>query len=86
MTFAVFYDKQPLKFLESLDEHIRRRLVDKIEQTLSESPVPHGAVAIVGQHGVFRIRIGDHRALYRINHPEHKVIVVVIDKRSRVYD
>ena len=85
MTFAVFYDTQPRKFLKSLDKHILRRIVNKIDETLSENPVPHDAKPLVGKHGVFRIRIGDYRALYRINHLETKVIVIDIDKRSRVY-
>jgi len=59
--------------------------MDKIDQILRNNPVPHDAKAIVGQHGVFRIRIGDYRALYRINYKENKIIIVVLDKRSRVY-
>ena len=85
MSYEIFYDKQPEKFLEKLDKHIAARIVDKIEATLSNNPVPHNAVAIEGEHGVFRIRIGDFRALYRINYQENKLIVVKVDKRSKVY-
>jgi len=47
--------------------------------------VPHGAKAVVGEHGVFRIRIGDYRTIYRVNHEQNKIIIVKIDKRSKVY-
>ena len=86
MSFLVEYDKQPQDFLENLDQHFSLRLINKIETVLSVTPVPHNAVTIVGEHGVFRIRIGDWRVLYKINYPEQKVIIIKIDKRARVYD
>ena len=85
MTFTIEYDNQPLKFLKGLDKHILKRLIDKTELTLSIIPVPHNAVSIVGEHGAFRIRIGDFRVLYRINYTESKIIIFKIDKRERVY-
>ena len=86
MSYEIFYDKQPEKFLEKLDKHIAARIIDKIEATLSDNAVPHNATAIEGEHGVFRIRIGDYRTLYRINYESNKIIIVKVDKRSRVYD
>ena len=86
MSFEIFYDKQPEKFLEKLDNHIAERIIDKIESALVDNPVPHNAITIEGGHGIFRIRIGDFRVLYRINYETNKIIVVKIDKRSRVYD
>ncbi len=85
MTFFIEYDKQPQKFLRKADKIIVQRIVDKIEELLSDDSVPHDAKAIVGEHGVFRIRIGDYRVLYRINHQSNKVIIIKIDKRERVY-
>ena len=86
MSFSIHFDKQPEKFLRKLDKHFATRIIDKIEETLCENPVPHSAVVIVGEHGVFRIRIGYYRALYRVNYEDKKVIVVKIDNRSRIYD
>ncbi len=85
MNFAISYDQQPRKFLKKYDQHIVRRLIDKIENTLSNNPVPHDAKSIVKAHGVFRIRIGDFRALYRINYQNSTIVVVKIDKREGVY-
>ena len=87
MTFEIIYDKQPLRFFKKLrlNKDITKRILDKLEETLKGNPVPHDAKAIVGKHGVFRIRIGDYRALYRINYEENKIIIVEADKRSKVY-
>ena len=85
MTFDIFYDKQQKDFLKKTDKHIAKRLMDKIEETLTSTPVPHNAKTIVGKHGVFRIRIGNYRAVYRINYEKNKIIVFVLDKRERIY-
>lgn len=85
MSYFVFYDTQPREFLKKLDKQQSVRIVKRVNSLLSQNPVPHDAKPIVGEHGVFRIRIGDYRALYRINHAETKVIVFKIDKRDKVY-
>jgi len=61
MVFEIVYDKQPIKFLNKLNKEINNRILDKIEETITNDPVPHDAKSIVGKHGVFRIRIGDYR-------------------------
>ena len=86
MTFEILYDRQPGVFLEKIDNHLSKRIIDKLENTLKNNPVPSNAKTIVGEHGVFRLRIGDFRVLYRINYSDNKIIVFKIDKRSRVYD
>lgn len=85
MTFSIDYDKQPIKFLKKSDKHIAKRILDKIDQVLKENPVPHDAKSVVGKLGVFRIRIGDYRALYRLNYRDNIIVVVKIDKRPRVF-
>jgi len=86
MNFGIFYDKQPEKFLFKLDKQISLRIIEKIEASLGSNPVPHNAVSVTGHRGVFRIRIGDYRALYRINYAQNKIIIITIDKRPHVYD
>ena len=86
MSFNIDYDNQPEKFLRKVDKQIALRIVNKIEDALSANPVPHNSTTIVGEHGVYRIRIGDYRVLYRVNYANNKIVVIMIDKRSRVYD
>ncbi|PIN74552.1 hypothetical protein COV18_06655 [Candidatus Woesearchaeota archaeon CG10_big_fil_rev_8_21_14_0_10_37_12] len=86
MSFEVHYDKQPQKFLKTAEKDIARRLIEKIDSLFVDSPVPHGARTIVGEHGVFRVRVGDYRALYRINYQDKRIIVMKLDKRPNVYD
>ena len=85
MKYQILYDTQPEKFLEKMDKHLSGRLLDKIDIIFSESPIPRDAKMLVGHHGVFRVRIGDWRIIYRINYVERKIIVFTIDKREHVY-
>lgn len=86
MTFSVDYDNQPIKFLKNQDKHIAKRIMDKIDETLPNNPVPHNAVSLVSQQRCFRIRIGDYRVLYRVEHKSNKIVIFKLDKRPRAYD
>jgi mRNA interferase RelE/StbE len=86
MTFEITYDKQPVKFLKKLDKNIAKRILDKIDDVFINGPVPSDAKRIIGEHGVFRIRIGDHRILYRIEYEKQVIVLFKIDKRENVYD
>ncbi len=85
MTFQVEYDTQPQKFLEKSDKHIAKRIMDKLEEALAENPVPQNAKTIVGEHGVFRLRVGDYRALYRIDYAAKTILIVKIEIRPKAY-
>ena len=84
MNFSIEYDNQPLNFLKKQDKHIIKRILDKIDELLTNNAVPHNAKTMAGEHGIYRIRIGDYRAPYRINYQENKIIVFKLDKRSKV--
>lgn len=85
MSYTLFLEKQVIKFLSKLDNQTKNRIFTKLEE-LEINPIPMDAKRIVNsKEKVFRIRIGDYRALYRLE--KNKIIIVfLIDKRSRVYN
>ena len=85
MSFDISYDKQPEKFLIKIEKSIAKRILDKIDAMLINNPIPTDAKRIIGEHGVFRIRIGDYRALYTINYETKTINIFKIDKRENVY-
>ena len=85
MSYLVLYDGQPRKFLQKLEKDTARRIIEKLDTILSIQPIPRDAKPIVGEHGVFRLRIGDFRALYRIDYQQDTAIIFKIEKRSKVY-
>ena len=84
MSFEVRHESQPERSLKKLDLHLANRIIDKIDDALSENPVLHDAKSVQGDHGLFRLRIGKHRVLYRVNDEAKQIVVVKIDKQSRV--
>ncbi|MBI2507482.1 type II toxin-antitoxin system RelE/ParE family toxin [Candidatus Woesearchaeota archaeon] len=56
---------------------------------LMGEPVPSDAKFIGRDESgekIFRYRIGDYRALYKIKDHEKVILITKIDKRPRVYD
>ena len=73
------------KFLNKLEKHTKQRIKDKLNE-ISIISIPKNAM-FIGRDKfndkIFRIRIGDYRALYKIK--GNMVFIIKIDKRPRVY-
>lgn len=83
--FTIIPGPQARKFLRTAEAGLRERILNKL-RGLSADSEPRGAIKVIGEGNVYRIRVGDYRILYEIYHTEKKIILVKIDKRSRVYD
>lgn len=84
MMFELHFSHQATKFLKNCSPETYQRIVKKIT-ILKETSVPHDAKRIVGEQRVFRIRIGDYRVVYEIDYESNVILIVMIDKRSRIY-
>ena len=84
--YSVELSQNSQKFLEKVNKHIRGRIEERLRK-LGENPVPSDAKFIARDNGdkIFRYRIGDYRALYKVKNKEKIVLVAKIDKRPRVY-
>lgn len=86
MNFEVHLSTRAYKFLKKQSKDVHTRLITKIEE-LADNPFPHGVRRVVGRReGLFRIRVDDYRILYEIFQDEKVILIVNIDKRSRVYE
>ncbi|MFW6286193.1 MAG: type II toxin-antitoxin system RelE family toxin [Nanoarchaeota archaeon] len=64
MSYSLFLEKQVIKFLSKLENETKLRIFNKLKK-LEIQPVPHDAKRLVNvKEKVFRIRIGNYRALY----------------------
>ncbi len=74
------------KFIRKLDNHMSERIIERLKN-LKENPVPSDSKFICREENdkIFRYRIGDFRALYKVKESEKIVLIVKIDKRPRVY-
>ena len=82
--FDLEFSKQAKKFLKSSDVKLVSRILKKVG-LLTLDPVPHGSVRVVGEDKTFRLRVGDYRVFYEVNWNEKVILIVKIDKRSKVY-
>ncbi|MEK6959622.1 MAG: type II toxin-antitoxin system RelE/ParE family toxin [Nanoarchaeota archaeon] len=84
--YVVELSQRTCKYLESLDNHLQERLISGLKK-LESNPIPSDSKFICRHEGeqVFRIRIGDHRALYKVKHEQNIVLIIKLDKRPRVY-
>jgi mRNA-degrading endonuclease RelE of RelBE toxin-antitoxin system len=68
-----------------LSEAVRRRIRKAIEDKLGSNPVEFGKPLRYSFKGARRLRVGDHRVIYRIEPPD-VVLAVKIGHRRDVYD
>ncbi len=85
--FSIKYDNRASKFLKKLAVKADvKRIINAVEE-LAANPFPKDAKRVEGYHDVkvFRIRVGDYRILYLVDHENSKLYIVKIDKRERIY-
>ncbi len=61
-----------------------RRIWDGIE-ALGGEPLPRGVVKLSGAENLYRIRIGDYRVIYGVDHAARKVLIHYVRHRREAY-
>jgi mRNA interferase RelE/StbE len=82
--YSIEFRRSAEKELGRLDGRIRARILRAIV-ALAEDPRPPGVKALIGEAGVWRVRIGDYRVVYEINDTELIVLVIRVAHRSDAY-
>jgi len=85
--YLVVYSVKAKEFMKKLDKNSAERVFSWIDN-LRNNPFPQDSEFISRENGdkIFRYRIGDFRALYKIKENDKVVLIVKVDKRPRVYD
>ncbi|MBS3141827.1 type II toxin-antitoxin system RelE/ParE family toxin [Candidatus Woesearchaeota archaeon] len=85
--YAIELSQHAQHFLTKLDSHIKERIEQRLKR-LGENPFPSDAKFVCRHEGekVFRYRIGEYRALYKVKETQEVVLITKIDKRPRVYN
>jgi len=74
---------QAQKDLNQLHDKIFNSIKDEI-LALAVNPRPYGSVKLTNENG-YRIRIGDYRALYRVNDELKEVFICRVKHRKDAY-
>lgn len=85
--YSLRLSKRTAKFLSKLDKNTTTRILDKIELLKADPYHLPGAKQLTGHlEGLYRLRIGNYRAVYEINEKGHIVIVLVVGPRGDIYN
>ena len=83
MTYEVRVADTVRKNLRRVPDQDKQRILDALK-ALAHDPRPHGCVAL-RVRTLYRIRIGDYRALYDVNDGARVVTVLTVKHRRDVY-
>jgi mRNA interferase RelE/StbE len=81
--YDIFLLPPAQKDLDDLEPSAFRRILKKV-RALSKEPRPPGCLKLTGEDG-YRLRIGDHRVLYRIDDVSKRVFVYRVKPRKDAY-
>lgn len=84
MLYSIAFRPAALRALESLPRPIQRRVRAAID-ALAYQPLPPGVKKLRVPQGWFRIRIGDYRVVYDVQHERLVVLVLRVGHRREVY-
>ena len=71
--------------LKEIPDQTAWRAIARAVDGLAATPRPDGAVTIPDSGGLRRIRAGDYRVVYTLEHATRTVLVVTIGHRREVY-
>lgn len=86
MTYTIEISTSAAKAVDKLAKANRLRIVGAIE-LLSVDPRPPGAKMLRGgEHGRWRVRVGEYRIVYAIEDDRVLILVLRVALRREVYD
>lgn len=84
MPYRIVVEPRARKSLARIDPVVRRRVASGIDG-LAADPEPTASTQLRSQKDVRRLRVGDYRALYKIERETGTIRVIDIDHRKDIY-
>lgn len=82
--YSIEFTENAARFIRKLDKHMQERILNKINELKKE---PHLGEFLVGNlSGLWRLRIGDYRATYKIENEKLIVFIIEVGHRKNIYD
>ncbi len=84
--YAVRYTKAARKFMTK-HKPVGLRFMKAFDEIADDRQAVHwyDVVSIRGRDGLFRLRIGKYRAIFKVDDNDMLIVVAVIDSRGDVY-
>lgn len=82
--YQLTYEKRALKDLNKIPNVDVERILEVFKE-LSLNPTPVGSKKLSGKPDLFRVRQGDYRIVYTVDHREKKVKIILVRHRKEAY-
>lgn len=79
--YKIIIKKKAKKFIDGLPKNDRARLAAAIEELPNGSDIK----PLKGHDGLLRLRVGNYRIVYTVDHGELIVYVIDADNRGEIY-
>lgn len=85
--FKILYTSEVVsEHIPKLSAEVSKKIKKAIEKKLAIDPVAYGKPLRRSLKGLRRLRVEDHRVIYRIDHDSNRVVVLMIGHRKDVYE
>ncbi|WP_286883351.1 type II toxin-antitoxin system RelE family toxin [Aneurinibacillus sp. UBA3580] len=82
--YKLIYRKEALKFIAKQEKAVQERMALGLKGLL-EIPPQGDIKTMKGHTGLYRLRVGTYRVLFRIEHEEKIVYIEAIGNRGDIY-
>ena len=83
--YDIVFSRKAAEFIGELPKAQREKLKNIIGG-MKSNPFSHPYRKIRGKTNLYRIRRGKYRMLYEVNEEQKRVVILKLDKRSKIYD
>lgn len=80
--YRIIVKKKAKKFIDKLPMPEKKRVVAAIEQLPNGEDIKQ----LKGHEGILRLRVGDYRIIYTVDHGELIVMVIDAGNRGQIYN
>ena len=84
MTYKIIYTRNAAKALGELPDRARTAIMFRLENLAIDPYAATGVKKLQGS-SAYRLRVGDYRVVYGLQHEELVVVVVTVAHRRQVY-
>lgn len=84
--YTLQFSDRALASLKRLDKTVAQRILDKLEWLAANAAVIAHTPLTGDWSGFYRLRVGDYRVIYRLDHDNRLIVVEIIGHRREVYD
>ena len=84
MPYTIIFKPRARRELAKIPKKVAERIARAID-TLADQPRPSGCKKLTNEDGLWRIRVGDYRIVYKIEDDRLVVLIVTLGHRRDVY-